>query len=94
MNDNIAISVSLLCEQTPEILCTIQASVSTFIALCGYSAEEVMDDENLTDALNGYVNNELVSEMDLRYGSVIWFIKNSYLFIPIPGLNKISQTNM
>lgn len=30
-----------------------------------------MDDENLTDALNRYVNNELVSEMDLRYGSVI-----------------------
>ncbi|UAA16124.1 hypothetical protein KZ658_08595 [Klebsiella quasipneumoniae] len=71
MNDNIAISVSLLCEQTTVILCTIQASVSTFIALCGYSAEEVMDDENLTDALNSYVNNELVSEMDLRYGSVI-----------------------
>jgi hypothetical protein len=37
----------------------------------GYSAEEVMDDENLTDALNSYVNNELVSEMDLKYGSVI-----------------------
>ena len=71
MNDNIAISVSLLCAQTPGIFCTIQASVSTLIALCGYSAEEVMDDENLTDALNSYVNNELVSEMDLRYGSVI-----------------------
>ncbi|MCY1686777.1 hypothetical protein [Yersinia enterocolitica] len=71
MNDNIAISVSMLCEQTPEILFTIQASVSTFIALCGYSAEEVMSDENLTDALNSYVNNELVSEMDLKYGSVI-----------------------
>lgn len=71
MNDNIAISVSMLCEKTPEILFTIQASVSTFIALCGYSAEEVMGDENLTDALNSYVNNELVSEMDLKYGSVI-----------------------
>ncbi|MBG0751152.1 hypothetical protein Q7O_000615 [Pectobacterium carotovorum subsp. carotovorum PCCS1] len=39
-----------------------------FIALSGYSVEEMIGDKNLVDALNQHINNDLVDELDLEYG--------------------------
>lgn len=71
MNSDISILVSMVCEKTPKTLRVIQESFSVFLALSGYSIEEIMEDKNLLDALNRHVNNDLVDEMELEYGSVI-----------------------
>ncbi|EAZ7462809.1 hypothetical protein CF244_22715, partial [Salmonella enterica] len=52
-------------------LSVIQESFNVFVALSGFPVEEIMMDKNLLDALNRYVNNDLVDEMGLEYGSVL-----------------------
>ncbi|EDH3029090.1 hypothetical protein GC818_21645, partial [Salmonella enterica] len=59
------------CERTPKTLSVIQESFNVFVALSGFPVEEIMMDKNLLDALNRYVNNDLVDEMGLEYGSVL-----------------------
>ncbi|MBN3160196.1 hypothetical protein H5A14_03900, partial [Pectobacterium brasiliense] len=49
----------------------MQSYLDVFIALSGYSVEEMIGDKNLVDALNRHINNDLVDELDLEYGSVI-----------------------
>ncbi|EDW5023179.1 hypothetical protein AHN09_004765 [Salmonella enterica subsp. enterica] len=49
----------------------IQESFDIFVALSGYSVEEIIEDKNLVNALNRHVNNDLVDELDLEYGFVI-----------------------
>lgn len=71
MNGNISILVSMVCEKTPKTLRVIQDSFNVFVTLSGYSLEEIMKDKNLLNTLNRHVNNDLVDEMDLEYGSVI-----------------------
>lgn len=71
MKNDISVVVSMLCERTPDTLSVIQESFNVFVALSGYSIEEIMMDKNLLDALNRHVNNDLVDEMDLEYGSVL-----------------------
>lgn len=71
MKNEISVVVSMVCEQTPKTLSIIQESFNVFVALSGYTIEEIMMDKNLLDALNRHVNNDLVDEMDLEYGSVI-----------------------
>ncbi|EAP4013216.1 hypothetical protein FRL18_21710 [Salmonella enterica] len=61
----------MLCERTPKTLSVIQESFNVFVALSGFPVEEIMMDKNLLDALNRYVNNDLVDEMGLEYGSVL-----------------------
>lgn len=41
------------------------------MAITGYSVEEIMDDRNLLDELNRFINNELVDDLGLEYGCVI-----------------------
>lgn len=71
MKNEISVVVSMVCEKTPKTLSVIQESFNVFVALSGYTIEEIMIDKNLLDALNRHVNNDLVDEMDLEYGSVI-----------------------
>lgn len=71
MKNEISVVVSMVCEKTPKTLSVIQESFNVFVALSGYTIEEIMMDKNLLDALNRHVNNDLVDEMDLEYGSVI-----------------------
>jgi len=71
MTNKISVVVSMLCEGTPKVKSIIQESLDVFIALSGYSVEEMIGDKNLVDALNRHVNNDLVDELDLEYGSVI-----------------------
>ncbi|EGN2618126.1 hypothetical protein IIF13_004107 [Salmonella enterica] len=71
MKNDISVVVSMLCERTPKTLSVIQESFNVFVALSGFPVEEIMMDKNLLDALNRYVNNDLVDEMDLEYGSVL-----------------------
>lgn len=71
MNNDISVLVSMVCEKTPKTLSMIQESFSVFLALSGHSIEEIMKDKNLLDALNRHVNNDLVDEKELEYGSVI-----------------------
>jgi hypothetical protein len=71
MKNEISVVVSIVCEKTPKTLSVIQESFNVFVALSGYTIEEIMMDKNLLDALNRHVNNDLVDEMDLEYGSVI-----------------------
>lgn len=71
MANKISVVVSMLCERTPEVMNTIQESLDVFYALSGYSVEGIIKDKNLVDALNRHVNNDLVDELDLEYGSVI-----------------------
>ena len=71
MKNEISVVVSMVCEKTPKTLSVIQESFNVFVALSGYTIEEIMMDKNLLDALNRQVNNDLVDEMDLEYGSVI-----------------------
>lgn len=61
----------MLCEGTPEVMNTIQESFDVFVALSGYSVEEMKENKSLIDALNRHINNDLVDELDLEYGSVI-----------------------
>ncbi|EDX2510608.1 hypothetical protein B1106_002688, partial [Salmonella enterica subsp. houtenae serovar 48:g,z51:-] len=71
MKNDISVVVSMLCERTPKTLSVIQESFNVFVALSGFPVEEIMMDKNLLDALNRYVNNDLVDEMGLEYGSVL-----------------------
>lgn len=71
MKNEISVVLSMVCEKTPKTLGIIQESFNIFVALSGYTIEEIMMDKNLLDALNRQVNNDLVDEMDLEYGSVI-----------------------
>lgn len=71
MANKISVVVSMLFEGTIEVMNTIQESLDVFVALSGYSVEEIIEDKNLVDALNRHVNNDLVDELDLEYGSVI-----------------------
>ncbi|GEM_PF-820744 len=71
MTNKISVVVSMLCEGTPKVMNTIQESFDVFVALSGYSVEEIIEDKNLVDALNRHINNDLVDELDLEYGSVI-----------------------
>lgn len=71
MTNKISVAVSMLCEGTPKVMNTIQESFDVFVAFSGYSVEEIIEDKKLVDALNRHVNNDLVDELDLEYGSVI-----------------------
>ncbi|EAB2201754.1 hypothetical protein DHT89_04820 [Salmonella enterica] len=71
MKNDISVVVSMLCERTPKTLSVIQESFNVFVALSGFPVEEIMMDKNLLDALNRHVNNDLVDEMGLEYGSVL-----------------------
>ncbi len=71
MTNKISVVVSILCEGTPEVMNTIQERFEVYVAIAGYSVEEIMDDSNLLDALNRFINNELVNDLGLEYGSVI-----------------------
>ncbi|EOG2147963.1 hypothetical protein EEM01_10405 [Salmonella enterica] len=71
MKNDISVVVSMLCERTPKTLSVIQESFNVFVALSGFPVEEIMMDKNLLDALNRYVNNDLVDEMGLEFGSVL-----------------------
>ena len=71
MTNKISVVVSMLCEGTPKVMNAIQESFDVFVALSGYSVEEIIEDKNLVDALNRHVNNDLVDELELEYGSVI-----------------------
>ncbi|EAN1751284.1 hypothetical protein KGX76_004351 [Salmonella enterica] len=71
MKNDISVVVSMLCERTPKTLSVIQEIFNVFVALSGFPVEEIMMDKNLLDALNRYVNNDLVDEMGLEYGSVL-----------------------
>lgn len=71
MENNISVIVGMLCEKTPETLKLIQENFNVFLALSGYSIEEIMGSKNLLEALNRHVNEVLFDEIDLEYGSVI-----------------------
>lgn len=71
MTNKISVVVSMLCEGTPKVMNIIQESFDIFVALSGYSVEEIIEDKNIVNALNRHVNNDLVDELDLEYGSVI-----------------------
>lgn len=71
MKNKISVVASMLCEGTPKVMNTIQESFDVFVALSGYSVEEMVDNKHLIDALNQHINNDLVDELDLEYGSVI-----------------------
>ncbi|ECT3983781.1 TPA: hypothetical protein JDJ86_003950 [Salmonella enterica subsp. houtenae] len=71
MTNKISVTVSMLCEETHEVMNTIQERFEVYVAITGYSVEEIMDDSNLLDELNRFINNELVNDLGLEYGSVI-----------------------
>ncbi|HAT7539843.1 TPA: hypothetical protein LVL54_001905 [Klebsiella michiganensis] len=71
MTNKISVTVSMLFEETPEVMNTIQERFEVYVAITGYSVEEIMDDSNLLDELNLFINNELVNDLGLEYGSVI-----------------------
>lgn len=71
MANKISLVVSMLCEETPEVMNTIQERFEVYMVITGYSVEEIMDDRNLLDELNRFVNNELAGDFGLEYGSVI-----------------------
>lgn len=71
MTNTISVAVSMLCEETPKVMNAIQERFEIFVVITGYSVEEIMDDSNLLDELNRFINNELVNDLGLEYGSVI-----------------------
>lgn len=71
MTNTISVTVSMLCKETPEVMNAIQERFEIFVAITGYSVEEIMDDSNLLEELNRFINNELVNDLGLEYGSVI-----------------------
>lgn len=71
MTNKISVTVSMLCEETSEVMNTIQEHFEVYVAITGYSVEEIMDDHKLLDELNRFINNELVNDLGLEYGSVI-----------------------
>lgn len=71
MANKISVVVSMLCEETPEVMNTIQERFEVYMAITGYSVEEIMDDINLLDELNRFINNKLVGYLGLEYSCVI-----------------------
>lgn len=71
MTNKTSVVVSVLCDGTPEVMNTIQERFEVYMAITGYSVEEIMDDRNLLDELNRFINNELVDDLGLEYGCVI-----------------------
>ncbi|WP_434497813.1 hypothetical protein [Pectobacterium aroidearum] len=71
MTNKISIVVSVLCDGSPEVMNTIQERFEIFVAITGYSVEEIMDDKNILDELNRFINNELVDDLGLEYSCVI-----------------------
>lgn len=49
MTNKISVTVSMLFEETPEVMSTIQERFEVYVAITGYSVEEIMDDSNLLD---------------------------------------------
>ncbi|BBQ37036.1 hypothetical protein WP2W18E06_41580 [Klebsiella pneumoniae] len=89
MTNKISVVVSILCEGTPEVMNTIQERFEVYVAITGYSVEEIMDDSNLLDELNRFINNELVNDLGLEYGSVIINIGyNNLLFLLTINMGK------
>ncbi|CTQ31197.1 Uncharacterised protein [Klebsiella pneumoniae] len=89
MTNKISVVVSILCEGTPEVMNTIQERFEVYVAITGYSVEEIMDDSNLLDELNRFINNELVNDLGLEYGSVIINIGyNNLLFLLTINMEK------
>ncbi|EJF2872921.1 hypothetical protein M8E79_003478, partial [Salmonella enterica] len=66
MTNNISVTVSMLCEETPEVMNIIQERFEVYVAITRYSVEEIMDDSNLLDELNRFINNELVNDLGLE----------------------------
>lgn len=71
MANTISFAVNMFCEETPKVMNAIQERYEIFVAITGYSVEEIMDDSNLLEELNRFINNELVNDLGLEYGSVI-----------------------
>ena len=71
MANTISVAVSMFCEESPKVMNDIQERFEIFVAITRYSVEEIMDDSNLLDELNRFINNELVNDLGLEYGSVI-----------------------
>ncbi|MEQ9881910.1 hypothetical protein ABRP83_06960 [Pectobacterium brasiliense] len=71
MTNKISVVVSVLCDGTPEVMNTIQERFEIFVAITGYSVEEIMDDKNILDELNRFINNELVDNLGLEYDGVV-----------------------
>ncbi|PPE56523.1 hypothetical protein [Pectobacterium brasiliense] len=71
MTNKISVVVSVLCDGTPEVMNTIQERFEIFVAITGYSVGEIMDDNNILDELNRFINNELVDDLGLEYSCVI-----------------------
>lgn len=71
MTNKISVVVSVLCDGVPEVMNTIQERFEIFVAITGYSVEEIMDDNNILDDLNRFINNELVDDLGLEYSCVI-----------------------
>ncbi|KFF73055.1 hypothetical protein IW01_00930 [Pectobacterium brasiliense] len=71
MTNKISIVVSVLCDGSPEVMNTIQERFEIFVDITGYSVEEIMDDKNILDELNRFINNELVDDLGLEYSCVI-----------------------
>ena len=71
MTNTTSVAVSILCEENPKVMNAIQERFEIFVAIKGYSVEEIMDDHKLLDELNRFINNELVNDLGLEYGSVI-----------------------
>lgn len=71
MINKTSVVASVLCDGPPEVMNTIQERCEIFVAITGYSVEEIMDDENILDELNRFTNNELVDDLGLEYGCVI-----------------------
>lgn len=71
MTNTTSVAVSILCEETPKVMNAIQERFEIFVAITGYSVEEIMDNHKLLDKLNLFINNELINDLGLEYGSVI-----------------------
>ncbi|EBH5439052.1 hypothetical protein NYD00_004509 [Salmonella enterica subsp. enterica] len=71
MTNTTSVAVSILCEENPKVMNAIQERFEIFVAITEYSVEEIMDDHKLLDELNRFINNELVNDLGLEYGSVI-----------------------
>lgn len=71
MANTISVAVNMFCEETPKVMNAIQERYEIFVAITGYSVEEIMDDSNLFEELNRFINNELANDLGLEYGSVI-----------------------
>ena len=71
MINKIPVVVNVLCDGNPEVMNTIQERFEIFVAITGYSVEEIMDDKNIFDELNRFINNELVDDLGLEYYCVV-----------------------